>query len=43
MLIYNRAFGTSVNVGSSAAIAIMLSVVVFAVTFVVWRIGERRD
>lgn len=43
MLIYNRAFGTNVNVGSSAAIAIMLSVVVFAVTFVIWRIGERRD
>ena len=43
MLIYNRAFGTNVNVGSSAAIAIMLSVVVFMVTYVIWRIGERRD
>jgi raffinose/stachyose/melibiose transport system permease protein len=42
MLIYNRAFGTNVNVGSSAAIAILLSIVVFAVIAVIRRIGERR-
>lgn len=42
MLIYNRAFGTNVNVGSSAAIAILLSVVVFTVTYVIWRIGDRK-
>jgi raffinose/stachyose/melibiose transport system permease protein len=43
MLIYNRAFGTNVNVGSSAAIAILLSIVVFAVTYGIWRIGERKN
>ncbi len=42
MLIYNRAFGTNVNVGSSAAIAILLSILVFGVALLIRRIGERR-
>ena len=43
MLIYNRAFGTNVNIGSSAAIAILLSVLVFGVALVIRRLGESRS